>query len=55
MINQELITQFVDKGLPPGELYATRENESHDRLTQNEFINNEAFLTYITEATIASI
>ena len=55
VINQELLTQFVDKGLPPGEMYAIRENESHDRLTQNEFINNEAFLVYATEATIASI
>ncbi len=55
VINYELISQLVDKGLPPGQLYAVRENGSHDRLTQDEFFNSDAFLIYVTEAEIDSL
>jgi len=55
VINYELLTQLVDKGLPPGQLYAIRENESHDRLTKDEFFNNDAFLIYVSEDEIDSL
>ena len=55
VINYELISQFTDRGLPKGQLYVVRENQSMDRVSQLEFEQNKTFLVYFTEEELVTV
>lgn len=55
VINYELISQYTDRGLPKGQLYAVRENQSMDRISQLEFEQDKLFLIYIGEEELATV
>jgi len=55
VINYELISQFTGRGLPRGQLYAARENQSMDKISQLEFEQEKVFLIYFTEEDLVTI
>jgi len=56
VINFELISKYAYlDNFPQGQLYAVRENESFDVITQNEFFEGTSKLIYIEVGEIATI
>lgn len=54
MLDYEILRQFPDRELPPGELYVIDPSLNFDPIQQNDFIDNRVSLVYLEEDEIAS-
>ena len=55
VLNYELIQQYPDRGLPPGQLYAIAEDGTTNKIEQSDFINGRCKLVYVQESELASL
>jgi hypothetical protein len=55
VLNYPLTMDIIKTGLPPGVLMATESTGKMIRLSQDDFIDDKAFLGYITEAEATEI
>jgi hypothetical protein len=53
VLNYEHIKRFVDKDLPPGELWVRDPSDNNSPIEQYDFLNDRCFLTYVTEEELA--
>ncbi len=49
-----LISQYVDRGLPPGEIYVIDLSDNTEEIKQNDF-DSRLYLTYFTEEEVESL
>lgn len=54
-LNYELISRFVDRGLPKGFLFALDPSNNFTKIQKNDFRDGRVFLTYMTEEEVATL
>lgn len=55
VLNYELISRFVDRGIPKGFLYAIDVSNNLEKIGRYDFINGRLSLIYVTEVELATV